>query len=63
MTAMQQIAEISCLARDAGLTYGAYISQFGSPFDAPVYVSNLKKNERICKECGKVFTVKTYSFY
>lgn len=62
MTAMEQIAEISCLARDAGMTYGAYISKFGNPFDAvkkPAWMLTLKKNERVCKVCGEVFEVKT----
>lgn len=55
MTAMQQIAEISCLARDAGMTYGAYISKFGSPFPPPVSTMKLKENERVCSKCNQPF--------
>lgn len=55
MTAMEQIAQISCLAKNAGMTYGAYLAKFGSPFDAPVILSKLKKHERVCKVCGNVF--------
>lgn len=52
---MEQITKISLLAREAGMTYGEYISQYGDQFDSPVYPSKLGKHERICKTCGKVF--------
>lgn len=55
MTAMEQTTHIACLARQAGLSYGAYIKKYGSPFPPPVSTTKLKEGERVCTECGKVF--------
>lgn len=49
MTAMEQIAEISCKAREAGLSYGEYIKIHRVEYSEP-------KANRICKTCGKEFT-------
>lgn len=55
MTAMEQTTRISILAREAGLSYGAYIKKFGSPFPPPVKATKLENHERVCTKCGKVF--------
>lgn len=55
MTAMEQITQVSILAREAGMSYGAYIKKFGSPFPPPVKATKLEKHERVCIKCGKVF--------
>lgn len=55
MTAMEQITQVSILARNAGLSYGEYVKKFGSPFPPPERVTKLEKHERVCTKCGKVF--------
>lgn len=52
MTAMEQIAEISCKARAAGMTYGEYVKMNRPGFTAQQYT-------RICKTCGKGFVPPT----
>lgn len=58
MTSMEQINLISQRAREAGMTYGAYISKYGNQLGSPVYPSKLEKHERICKKCGAVFQLR-----
>lgn len=54
---MEQITQVSILARQAGLSYGAYIKKFGSPFAAPGQSTKPQKGERACKVCGKPFAL------
>ena len=57
MTAMEQIAKVSILARNAGLSYGEYVKKFGSPFPPPVSTLKLKEGERVCSKCGESYHV------
>ena len=51
MTAMEQIAEISCKARAMGITYGEYVKM-----NRPGFTAQTKKAQtRICQTCGEAF--------